>query len=54
MRIKMLVSVSGDDFSVAPNEETDRFSEAEAQRYIDSGQAIAVEAPKPFKAKAKK
>lgn len=54
MRIRMLVSVAGDTFSIAPGHETDRFSEAEARRYIDSGQAVAVEAPKPAKAKGKK
>jgi hypothetical protein len=49
MRIKMLVSVAGDTFSVAPGQETDVFSAEAAQRYIDSGQAVAVDTPKPAK-----
>jgi hypothetical protein len=51
MRIKMLVSVAGDTFSVAPGEETGVFSTEEAQRYIDSGQAVAVVKTTPVKRK---
>lgn len=43
MTIKMLVGFSGADFSVSPNEETDRFSADEERRMIEAGYAEAVE-----------
>jgi hypothetical protein len=42
MRIRMLTGISGLDFNLVPKEETDRFSDGEAQRLIDSGQAELV------------
>jgi hypothetical protein len=42
MKIKMLAGFSGADFSVSPNEETDRFSENEAKRMIEAGYAVPV------------
>lgn len=58
MKIKMLTSISGPDFSLAPNEETERFSPDEAVRLIEAGYAVpvagkaaetAVKAPAPEK-----
>ena len=45
MKIKMLASFAGADFSVEPNEETSRFSDAEAIRMIEAGFAVPVAAP---------
>ncbi len=45
MKLKMLVSYAGRDFSLAPGEETDRFSEAEAKRLIKAEHAV--KAPPP-------
>jgi hypothetical protein len=42
MKIKMLAGFSGSDFSVSPNEETDRFSDNEAMRMIEAGYAVPV------------
>lgn len=42
MKIKMLAGFSGFDFSVSPNEITDRFSVAEATRMIEAGYAERV------------
>ncbi len=53
MKIRMLIGLAGKDFSLAPNEVTERFPEAEAQRMIDHGVAVSVEpmaAPKREKA----
>lgn len=44
-RIKMLVGISGVDFSLSPGEETTRFTQKEAIRLIESGQAAPVAAP---------
>jgi hypothetical protein len=43
MKIKMLAGFSGSDFSVSPQEETDRFSDAEAIRMIEAGYAVPIE-----------
>lgn len=46
MKLKMLVSFAGVDFALSPGDETDRFSEAEASRFIENGFAVLVaEAP---------
>lgn len=50
MKIKMLAGFSGTDFSVSPQEKTDRFSDAEAIRMIDAGYAVPVEETKIEKA----
>jgi hypothetical protein len=42
--IKMLTGMAADDFALAPNENTDRFSDAEEKRFIDAGIAEAVQA----------
>lgn len=42
MKIKMLTSLAGDDFALAPGDETDRFEGDEAQRLIQSGYAVPV------------
>lgn len=42
MKIKMLVSVAGADFALSPGEETDRFSDGEAQRMVAAGSAVPV------------
>lgn len=41
-RIRMLTSIGGNDFSLSYGEETDRFSQKEAIRYIERGQAVPV------------
>lgn len=46
MKLKMLVGLAGLDFSLSPNEETDRFSGDEAQRLIDANMAVPVHAAK--------
>jgi hypothetical protein len=43
MKIKMLESMAGQDFSLSPGEITDRFSDKEAKRFIATG--IAEKAP---------
>ena len=54
MTVRMLTSMSGDSFSVGPGDEFTG-DPAHEQRLIASGQAEAIEAPKPEpKAKAKK
>lgn len=45
MKIKMLVSLAGADFSVSPGEEYE-CSEAEALRHIEAGNAVPVAEPK--------
>lgn len=45
MRIRMLTCYAGADFTVNANEETERFSDAEAVRMIENGTAVPV-APK--------
>lgn len=50
VRIRMLVGISGMDFSLSPGDETERFSRAEAIRLIESGQAAPVAEPKVEKA----
>lgn len=42
MKIRMTVSMAGTDFSVEVGEETERFSDAEAQRMIEAGYAVPV------------
>lgn len=42
MRIRMLVSIAGADFALGANDETERFSDAEAVRLIESGSAVPV------------
>ena len=42
MKIKMLASFAGADFTLSPGDETDRFSKAEAVRMIEAGYAIPV------------
>jgi len=51
--IRMLTSMADSDFALAPNEETDRFSDAEEKRFIEAGIAEAVKAKPKAKAKAK-
>ncbi len=53
MKIKMLAGFSGNDFSVSPEEETDRFSDAEAIRMIEAGYAVPAEEAKVEKAAKK-
>lgn len=53
MRLKMLVSYAGADFSLAPGEETERFSEAEARRLIKAEHAVKA-LPPPVKKPASK
>lgn len=54
MKIKMLIGMAGIDFSITPGEETERFSDAEAQRMIDQGVAVLVEVPGQKREKAVK
>lgn len=42
MKIKMLVSLAGADFALSPQEETDRFGDAEAIRLVEAGYAVPV------------
>lgn len=42
MKIKMLTSVAGGDFALSPGDETERFSDAEAQRMVAAGSAVPV------------
>lgn len=42
MKLKILIGLSGADFSLAPGEETERFSGEEAQRLIDAEIAMPV------------
>ncbi|CAN7509156.1 hypothetical protein [Pararhizobium sp. LjRoot238] len=53
MKIKMLESLAGQDFSLSPGDVTDRFSDKEAGRFIKAG--IAEKAPvEPVKKPATK
>lgn len=45
MKIRMLTSIAGIDFSVNANEETDRFSDDDAIRLIEAGHAVPVADP---------
>lgn len=40
MKLKMLIGLAGLDFSLAPDEETERFSGDEANRLILAGYAV--------------
>jgi hypothetical protein len=42
MKLKMRIGLAGSDFSLAPGEETERFSVEEAQRLIDADYAELV------------
>lgn len=42
MKLKILIGLSGVDFSLAPGDETERFSGEEAQRLIDAEIAAPV------------
>lgn len=50
MKIKMLTSIAGADFALAPNDETERFENAEAVRLIAAGFASPVNNIKPERA----
>ncbi|MCB1499717.1 MAG: hypothetical protein KDK07_07980 [Bauldia sp.] len=43
MKIRMLTSMAGADFALAPNDETDRFPAKEAKRLIEAGYAVPVD-----------
>lgn len=45
MKIKLLVSLAGDDFALSPGDEYE-CSDAEAIRHIEAGNAVPVAAPK--------
>ncbi len=42
MKIRMLTPVAGADFALAAGDETERFDDREARRYIDAGYAVPV------------
>ncbi|MBS7545112.1 hypothetical protein [Ancylobacter oerskovii] len=42
MKIKMLTSLAGVGFALAPGDETDRFPDAEARRMVEAGYAVPV------------
>lgn len=42
MKIKMLQSIAGADFSLSPNDVTERFTASEAVRLIERGFAVPV------------
>jgi hypothetical protein len=42
MKIRMLQGIAGADFSLSPGDETERFSQGEAQRMIEAGFAVPV------------
>lgn len=44
MKVKLLVGLSGNDYSLAPGDEFD-FSDAEAGRLIEAGYAVKAEEP---------
>lgn len=50
MKIKMLTSLAGDDFALAPGDETERFETDEARRLIKAGYAVPVVADKTERA----
>ncbi len=50
MKLKMLVGLSGADFSLSPGEETNRFEGDEAKRLIDADYAVPVSEAKVEKA----
>lgn len=43
MTIRMLIGIAGTDFALSPGEETERFSDGEAERMIAAGMAEAVD-----------
>lgn len=49
MKLEMLVSLAGADFSLAPGDETERFKGAEAERLIEAGYAKKAPAKEPRK-----
>ncbi len=53
MKLKLLVGLSGNEYSLAPGDEYD-FDAAEAGRLIDAGIAVRVEADEPAPAPAAK
>jgi len=53
MKIKMTASFVGPEYSLNAGEETDRFDNAEAIRFIEAGFAVPVAAPKIESAVAK-
>jgi hypothetical protein len=42
MKVRMLTSIAGVDFSLSPGDETERFSDDEAARFIAAGFAVPV------------
>ena len=48
MKLKMLTSIAGADFSLSRGEETERFSDAEAARLVEAGYAEVVLEAKPI------
>jgi hypothetical protein len=46
VKIKMLVGMAGTNFTVNPNQETDRFSDSECINLITAGFAVPVEEEK--------
>ena len=52
-RLRMLVGYSGNNFSLAPGDETERFSDKEAKRLIAAEHAVKVAPPKPPKPETK-
>lgn len=46
MKVKMITSIAGRDFSFSPGDVTDRFSDAEALRFIAAGYCEEVKAEK--------
>ena len=53
-RLRMLVGYSGSDFSLAPGDETERFTDKEAKRLIAAEHAVKVDPPKAPKPETKK
>lgn len=54
MKIKLLTSLSGEGFSYAYNDETDKLSDEDCKRLIEKGLAEEVKNTKPAGRKAKK
>lgn len=46
MKVKLLVGLSGNEYSLAPGDEYD-FAEGEAARLVDAGYAVKVEGEEP-------
>ena len=53
MKIKMLTSLVGPEYSIDAGEETDRFTQAEAIRFVEAGFAVPVAEPKIERAEKK-